>query len=201
MDNHYSTAVDDQEVPSDLADTIQTAFGLDEPPATLGDWETAVSQLLDDSELSVGVEEMCIAEESRHVARIDGDSQHFHCVLDTILVPFLVPSESPVDVRSRSPVSDTVVELTVTHDAVEVTPTDAVMSFGLADGLEVRDAVDIDPALAYEWICPYINAFPSRTEYDQWERETSEASTMALSFPAGLELAKALAQRPQYETD
>jgi hypothetical protein len=38
-------------------------------------------------------------------------------------------------------------------------------------------------------------------EYNQWERQMPEASTMAFSFPAGLELAKALVQRPQYESD
>ena len=201
MDDHVPITLDEQDVPPDLADTIQTAFGLDEPPATLGDWVTATSRLLNDSDVSVGVEDMCTAEESRHVARIDGDRQHFHCVLDTLLVPFLVPGESPVNVRSRSPVSDEEVELTVSRAGVEVTPTDAVLSFGFADGVQVPDPTDIEPALAYQWVCPYINAFPSRAEYDQWARETTEASTMALPFPVGLELAGTLAQRPEYESD
>lgn len=201
MNDHDSTTLHDQNVPPDLAATIRTAFDLAEPPATLDDWVAATSRLLDDSGLSVGVEEMCTADESRHVARLDGDDRHFHCVLDTLLLPFLLPAASPVDVRSVSPVSDEVVELAVSRDAIEVTPTDAVMSFGLADGLEVPDPADLDPALAYESVCPYVNAFPSRAEYDRWARETPEASTMALSFDAGLELAGALAQRPQYETD
>ena len=201
MDSHVPTTIDEQSVPPDLAETIQTAFRLDEPPATLGDWVTATSKLLDDSDLSVGVEDMCTAEESRHVALIDGDSQHFHCVLDTLLLPFLVPNESPVEVRSRSPISDEEVELTISREEVEVTPTDAVLSFGFADGIQVSDPTDIEPALAYQWVCPYINAFPSRAEYDQWARETTEAATMALSFPAGLELAGTLAQHPENDSN
>ncbi len=198
MHDTDSTALADQHLPPNLADAIATAFGLDEPPATLDDWVAAASRFLDDSGLSVGVEDLCITEESRHVARVDGDDRQFHCVLDTLILPFLAPDESPVHVRSRSPVSDDVVELAVSRDAVEVTPTGAVMSFGFADGLDVPDPGDVDPALAYESVCPYINAFPSRAEYDRWARETPAASTMALPFDAGLELADALAERPEY---
>lgn len=196
-----STTIDEQDVPPELADAIQTAFGLDEPPATLGDWVSATTRLLDDAGLSVGVEDMCTTDESRHVARVDGDDRQFHCVLDTLLVPFLLPEASPVAVRSRSPVSGDVVELSVSRDEVEVTPTGAVMSFGFADDLDVPDPGDLDPALAYEAICPYVNAFPSRSEYDAWARETPGASTMALSFPAGLDLAGTLAERPAYGAD
>lgn len=195
MHDTDAAALDEQDVPPDLADAMQTAFGLDEPPATLHDWIAATSRLLDDSGLSVGVDDLCTTEESRHVASVDGDDQHFRCVLDALLVPFLAPGEPPVRVRSRSPVSGDVVELSVGRDAVEATPPDAVLSFGFADGVEVPDPADVDPALAYEWVCPYINAFPSRDEYDRWA-DATEAATTALPFDAGLELARALAERP-----
>lgn len=193
MDDTDSTAIDARTVPPDLAEAMQTAFGLDEPPDTVADWLGSASRLLDDSEIDVGVGDLCTADESRHVARIDGESQHFRCVLDALVLPFLLPGESPVEVRSQSPVSDEPVELAVSRDAVEVTPTGAVMSFGFAEGLEAADPGDVEPGRAYEAVCPYVNAFPSREEYDRWARETGEASTMALSFPAGLELAEALA--------
>lgn len=194
MSNPTSVPLDTVKVPPELANTIKVMFELEESPTTLDDWVIATSDLLDDSAFSLGLEDMCTTEESRHVAQIGGETQHFHCVLDTLLLPFLLPEESPVAVRSRSPISDEVVELRVSRETIDATPPDAVMSFGVAYGLEVPDPNDIEPELAYQSICPYINAFASRTEYDQWASATHEASTMVLSFQEGLELARALAK-------
>lgn len=200
MKEDQSTAPADQPIPPSLADSIQSAFDEEERPSTLDDWVTVITRLLDEADISVGVEELCTASESRHVAGIDGTDRHFHCVLDTLVLPFLRPEASPLAVRSRSPDGDDMIELTVSPETIEVTPAEAVMSFGHADGLDVPDPDDIDPALAYRSICPYINAFPTRAAYERWAEETPDAATMAISFPQGLELARALADRPQYET-
>ena len=131
MATNSARSVHDYDIPPELADKIQIAFGLNEPPATLGDWVDATANLLDDADITVGFEDMCTADASRHEAQIGGEAHHFHCVLDTLLLPFVVEDQSTFDVRSRSPVSDTIVTLTVSSDTVEVTPTEAVMSFGV----------------------------------------------------------------------
>lgn len=200
MHDDRTTDLADQDVPPELAETLRAAFGLAEPPATLDDWVTAASRSRDGSTLSVGVEALCTTGESRHAVRFGDEERHFRCILDALLVPFLLPDESPVEVRSRGPISGERIDLTVSRDAVEVTPAGAVMSFGLADGPAVPDPGDVDPALAYERVCPFIDAFPTRAAYDRWVRETPEASTMPLSFPAGLELARTLAGRPAYDS-
>jgi hypothetical protein len=198
MTTNPSRSVDDYDIPPNLADTIQTAFGLNEPPATLGDWSDTTAHLLDNGGITAGFEDMCTADDSRHEAQIDGEVQHFHCVLDTLLLPFVVEDQSTFDVRSRSPGSDEIVELAVSGDTVEVTPSEAVMSFGVATDVEIPTDGAIEPALAYTHLCPYINAFPSQAEYEQWASETPEAATMVLSLADGFELAQILTQSPQY---
>lgn len=193
MENDRSVSLEDQDVPPDLAARLGAAFGLDESPATLEDVVTLLTAFLDDSDCSVGIDNLCTASTSRHEARIDGDRRYFHCVLDTVLLPFVRPGETPVEVRSASPQSEEVVELTVSRDDLEVRPHAAVMSFGLADELSVPDAAVVDPTTAYTSLCPYINAFPSRAMYEKWDGKTPEATTMAVSFPTGLELARQLA--------
>jgi hypothetical protein len=86
----------------------------------------------------------------------------------------------------------------VSDDTVEVTPSEAVMSFGVATDAEIPTDGAIEPALAYTRLCPYINAFPARAEYEQWASETPEAATMVLSLADGFELAQILTQSPQY---
>lgn len=200
--------LDDRDVPPDLGATLQATFGTDEPPTTLRDLVAIVSRVLDESDHSIGVEDLCTASDGRHVARFDGERQYFHCVLDTLFLPFLRPETSPVEIRSVSPTSDgadgyegdvgagdDVVEITASGEGVVVTPPEAVMSVGLANGIELADPPDVDPTLGYTKFCPYVNAFPSRATYEQWDRETPGATTMAVSFPTGLALARELARQ------
>lgn len=210
MDHDHSKSIDDnfdslddQDVPPDLGATLQATFGTDEPPTTLRDLVALVSRVLDESDHPIGVEDLCTASDGRHVARIDDESRHFHCVLDTLFLPFLRPAATPVEVRSVSPTSDAdgdadrgdVVEITASPGTVSVTPPEAVMSVGLADGIELADPTDVDATLGYTEFCPYVNAFPSRATYEQWDRETPGATTMAVSFPTGLALARELARQ------
>lgn len=137
---------------------------------------------------------MCTSDESRHEARTDGESRHFQCVLDTLLLPFVVDGE--VKARSRSPVSEAVVEIEASQQDVRVDPDDAVMSLGVAvDAAPPQDVSDALPEYGYGALCPYVNAFPDRAEYDRWAESADDAVTMALPLTEGFALADGLLQR------
>lgn len=193
------TAIDDRGIPDELATAMRRAFGIETAPGTLGEWAEMTAHVLDDADFEFGLEAMCTADESRHVAWIDGDPQTFHCVLDTLLVPFVV-DESTVQVRSESPVSDATVELAVTTEDVSATPPEAVMSFGVASDVSIPTDRELDPQVGYTRFCPYVNAFPDETEYEQWARETRDATTMAVPMSTGFELAQRLARSEPFVT-
>lgn len=194
------SAVDDRPIPDELAEQIRRAYGLDDPPATLGEWTDATAQLLEDGGFEFGIEAMCTGEDTRHAAWIDGEPQGFHCVLDTLLLPFAAAGQSRFDVRSESPVSDAVVEFTVTPDGVDDSPPEAVMSFGVERDATVPTDDELDPAVAYTRFCPYVNAFPGEAEYEAWARRTPEAATMSFPLSTGFELARLLAQSLPFTT-
>lgn len=72
------------------------------------------------------------------------------------------------------------------------------MSFGVAADVEEPTDDTIEPDLAYERFCPYVNAFTSQAEYEQWARETPEAVTMGLPMNDAYALARNLGERSLY---
>lgn len=197
--NRPSTRLDDREIPPRVADALRIAFGFDDPPATLGEWAEGAARLLEENDVEVGLEEMCTATASRHEARIGDEVQHFHCVLDALLLPFVLEGE--YDVESRCPVSDETIGIQVSRDDVEVTPPDAVMSFGVERDVRLRADDAVSPAFAYEHLCPYINAFRSREEYERWAADVPEAVTMGFPLTDGFVLASILEERPTRLTE
>ena len=132
---------------------------------------------------------LCTTEHSRHQATIDGDTHHFRCVLDTLGVPFLCEIDEPIQIRSESPVSETIVEIRAGRDTLTVEPTDAVMSFGAATDLDTPDTDEFDLSLAHKRFCPYANAFPTEAEYEEWVAQTN-AVTTAFPIKIGHQLAR-----------
>lgn len=189
MTERPSSTFREIELPPEVAGQLQTAFGLPQPPTTLEEWVTITSAVADELGLTVSMDTLCTTEHSRHRATIDGDTHHFHCVLDALVVPFVIETDEPVSIRSESPVSETIVEIRAGRDAFTVEPVDAVMSFGVATGLDAPDTDEFDLSLAHERFCPYANAFPSETEYGKWAAQI-DAVTTVFPIEVGYQLAR-----------
>lgn len=197
MTETTDAAIENRELPPDVAEAFRIALDADEPPDTIGDWLDDASRHLEDAgaDPSFGDEELCLADSTRHEARIGEAVEHFQCVLDPLLLPFVLEDATDIEVRSESPVSDAVVTIDVTRDDLSVDPGDAVVSFGVA--ADVDPPGDDQDALAYGYaaFCPYINAFADREEYEEWADETPAAATMALSVADAHALAGRLGRR------
>lgn len=189
MTNRPSSRYRDIEIPPDVAEQLQTAFALPRPPTTLGEWVTVTSAVAEEIGLTVSMNTLCTAETSRHQAKIEGETQHFYCVLDALVVPFLLDIDEPISIRSESPVSETIVEIRAGQDTLTVDPADAVMSFGTATDLDAPTTEEFDLSLAHERFCPYANAFPTEAEYDEWAAQT-DAITTAFPIEVGYQLAR-----------
>lgn len=187
--------IDDREMPGHVAEQFELALGLDSRPETLGDWVDVTAERLRSAGISFGVEEMCLTERSAHRARIGEETHYFACALDTLLLPFVIEDAAAVEVRTESPVSETVIDVTVTEDEIEVEPDGAVMSFGIAGDTPPPEERDGVLAFGTANFCPYINAFVDEVEYERWVDETPEAVTMALPLADGFALAGALSAR------
>lgn len=191
MDADHST-IDEREMPSRVAEQFAVALGLEQQPDTLGDWVDGTAKRLEAAGITFGVDEMCLTDSSPHRAQTDGETRYFACVLDALLLPFLLDDFREVEVRTKSPVSDSATEVRVSETDIVVEPSGAVMSFGIAGDTTPPDSRDGVLGFGTAQFCPYINAFVDEAEYDRWAEETPEAVTMPLPLEDGFELASAL---------
>lgn len=192
MDDTDAGSIADREIPPTLASALEDAFGLDSPPGTLGEWVTTTEELLGAVGMTVSYEELCTTQEGPHVARFDGQTQPFVCVLDTFLLPYAADVSGPIEVESTSPDGATV-RFEVTRSAIRTEPETAVISFGVASDVEPVDPAALSPEHAYQHLCPYVHAFPSGSAYTAWADDLAEAETMVLPAVAGFELAGLIA--------
>lgn len=182
-------------LPEDLRPLVATAYGLDGEPVTVGDWIAAIYRGLEATGRgSLGFDDLC---------HLDGESWAFHCVFDALIAPFLDDGPAPpLTVESRLPGGDGTItaEIEAGDDGeidVDVSPTDAVMSLGVAGSLADEPEAGFDPERAYGQVCAYGNAFPDREAYEGWAREVEdEAATVAVPFRDAVGLGRDLAVGP-----
>lgn len=188
----HPAAIEDRRLPRHVAEQFEIAFELAYRPETLGDWVEVTANRLDRADISFGLDEMCLTDTSPHRARTGGETLYFACVLDTLLLPFVLECSTPIEIQTRSPVSERRIDVDVSEDAVTVQPGSAVMSFGIARDSAPpgdRGGVLADGTASF---CPYFNAFVDESEYEEWVEVTPEAVTMALALEDGFALASAL---------
>jgi hypothetical protein len=156
-------------LPAEVGERFRELFGLDERPVTAADlvrgWDRRWPL-----EGPLTAEALYADAPTRHEARIGGDVRHTHCVLDALMLASL--TGEPVEVVSRSPVSDRGVKIRLDAAGLrDVAPPSAVVSVGAASDLDggIGDAV-----------CGYINAFADADEYVAWRQQVPEAATAAL---------------------
>jgi alkylmercury lyase len=172
-------------VPDDLRACLGKVLGLQRAPVTLGDVvdRMRAREALVESDL-------CCSGPSHHLVRMrGGQSRYTHCIIDALLLPIL--EDTPAEIESESPLGG-VIRMTVTPDGVHCNNPEVVVSFGVARAS--RGPVQ-------QMACPYINAFPSRAEYERWAAVTPEAITMALPLADAFAFARHLATHGNRDTE
>ncbi|AGN02405.1 alkylmercury lyase [Salinarchaeum sp. Harcht-Bsk1] len=179
------------ELPDALGERFQRAFDLDRQPTSYGGWARAIAETFEaERDRSISTDDLCDTEASPHTATLDGETTHYVCVQDPIVVGLL--ADDPVTVESTPPTSDETVTIEFDGDGVTaVEPEGSLLSFGIA--ADVQAPPEITPEAMYGLVCPYGHAFPDDASYDEWAGET-DAVTDVLSVSAGVSAMAALVE-------
>lgn len=179
------------EFPADIGEGFQTLYGTDEP---IPDAEAWIAATREGVEVVRGraptTDDLCASADGDHAFEPadGGESQRYVCVIDPIAYPFIV--DEPGTVRSTTQVREETITIDVTEDGVDVSHPDAVVSIGVADGVESVE--DVTPEVVYRQVCGFIHVFADEAEYETWAAEADGATT-SVPVERGIGLGKAIA--------
>jgi len=178
------------ELPEDLQEALGEFLGTG-GIETLDEWVEEIHERVEGE--AVAVEDLChVDEESPHWGEVNGERYYFRCFYDAVVLSAL--TDSPVEIRTETPTGETVEARADGTDELEVTPPDAVFSFGIEEGASETDADGEDEPShedMYAVVCPYVRAFVDREGYEQWN-EKVDAVTVAAPLEGATELARRL---------
>lgn len=173
-------------LPEAMADTMGRFFG--ESIGTFDDMISSIRTVVEGD--GIAVDELChVEEETPYYAQTADETYYFRCFYDGIALSYLL--DEPVDIRTETPTDDAI-EIRVSPDSeIDVTPSNAVMSFGVATDYEVPAGDEPTAQDVYRAVCPYVKAFHTRTDYEQWAADVA-ATTVGIPLDAGVPIAAAL---------
>lgn len=186
----------DRELPPEIADRLEVLTGLagvDAAPETLGEFAELNGQTDAFSPGEVTVEELLLAEESRHQVEWGDRTAHTNCILDALILAFA--EDQPVEITTRPPGSGETIEIVASPEGVTGAREEMVVSFGFSTDLPTDPAAFEEApheevlAMAHEHGCPKINLFEDMEAYRAWAGE-ADAVTMPMTLPQALALAR-----------
>ena len=179
-------------LPVGVANSMSAFFG--ESIDTFDDFVSVVRRVGGDG--GIAVSELCqTSEETPHYAETAAETYNFLCFYDGVALAHLV--EEPAEIHTESPAGTPIEMRASPEEGIQIDQSDAVMSFGVAGGDETRPKEDPTAQDIYSAICPYVKAFPSREEYQDWARDIGPA-TVGIPLEAGVPIAAALtAESPE----
>lgn len=173
------------ELTTDLAEAFRRASKLDESPETLEEGFKSLATRLGNTGVTLAPKDMYQSAPTRHSIRFGETVEYVPCVMDALMIAEVIDAR-PIEIHSEPPGGGETIRFRITGDEVAVTPTGAVVTFGLgleeardSDLKDLKDSLN-DPDSPPLTVCTVINAFPDSESYEEWEGDVSNAAVMKL---------------------
>lgn len=176
-----------------VADQFRTSFGLDAAPTTLAEWVERSADVL--AAGIQAIDQPLTTGSSCHTVELDAGSYHATGLVEALVLAFRRGPNTDVLVRSRSPLDDATVGLRVSGETIAASPSEAVISFGVARDVVAPAYFSVPPHIAYRRFNQYVNAFPGNDAYHRWARRTDDVRSIVLPIPDGVAAIRSIADR------